>query len=121
MYHAIVLTNSLASNSELLEFFMPFAFKKLDSGSTVQGLEVNENDLKKFITLAQKDLKPNFYIHLYNSQGTLIVIFKNNTFTINNPDEIINVWEYGKIHNIPEDQLDFIPSSLIEEEDYFAS
>lgn len=120
MYHAIVLQSSLSDHSTLEDQYLPFAYVKSENGSpNILALEVKPSEKDQFISKLQKEIKAGpYYAHLYND-SELIVVFKEKSFVVANPDEIIPVWEYARSLNIPEEQLDFQPASFAEEEDYF--
>ncbi|KXK08268.1 MAG: hypothetical protein QY330_03345 [Candidatus Dojkabacteria bacterium] len=120
MYHAIVLRSSLSDYSTLEDQYLPFAYVKSENGSqNILALEVKPSEKDQFISKLQKEIKAGpYYAHLYND-SELIVVFKEKSFVVANPDEIIPVWEYARSLNIPEEQLDFQPASFAEEEDYF--
>ncbi|MEK7479378.1 MAG: hypothetical protein AAB634_02485, partial [Patescibacteria group bacterium] len=104
------------------ETFKVFGKRKSSSNSwTLFGIEILAFELSLAIKQVQTEMKDNapYYAHFYN-EGELIVIFKHTIFTIT-PDRAS--WDpaikYGKALGIPEEQLDFYPSSLSEEKNYF--
>lgn len=61
-----------------------------------------------------------FYFHIYDEGITLIVVFKNNYFTLDPNDKItwMDAKIYGSRLNIPAEQLDFYPARISEEDDW---
>lgn len=121
MYHAIILQNSLTDPDSFLEEYVPFAIKHMsDSDWIVQGVEVNDSQADDFIAALQKQMQSGpWYNHMYNESGELVIVFKERVYRINDPDEIMPVWEYAKELSIPEDQMQFEPASFEEEEEFF--
>jgi len=63
-----------------------------------------------------------YYFHIYNEGKTLIVVFKNRVFYLN-PD-YQSTWQEARSFgarqlNIPAEQLDFYPTRISEEDDWF--
>lgn len=123
MYHAIILDQSLKDSESFLADYEPFNIKIFpDSGWIVNGLEIKDEDVDGFAKRLQSNMKDGpWYNHMYNEKNEMVVIFKEKVFKILSPDQIMEVWEFGASLEIPEDQLDFMPASFEEEEEYFST
>lgn len=123
--HAIIIEESLA-NKEILEKHRILRTKFLPPPVSWR-LHIVElyGTLDETIAEIQYSMvsdKP-FYFHIYDEGETLIVVFKNNYFTLD-PNNKITWMEaklYGSKLNIPAEQLDFYPTRISEEEVWFNS
>ncbi len=102
------------------DFFhkMKIIGKKKSGKWVLLKIEAKNNDVDRIARLIQENMKDDFYSHLYNKYGSLIVIFKDRIFKIKS-EKI--TWKqavaYGKSIEIPGEQLDFYPCRF-EDEDY---
>ena len=125
MMHAIIIEESLA-NKDILKKHKILRTKFLPE-PTNWHLNVVEiyGAIDEAIAEIQYSMvsdKP-FYFHIFDEGKTLIVVFKKSYFTLD-PNKKIT-WMDAKIYggslNIPEEQLDFYPTRISEEDDWFSS
>lgn len=123
MYHSIIIEESL-QKPEVLENYKilrtKFSEKQNWHLHIVEIPEPTEKAIKEIQEAMVVD-KP-YYFHIYDEGKTLIVIFKDKVFHLNPNDEL--TWrearEYGGSKlNIPPEQLDFFPSKISEEDNWF--
>ena len=88
-----VATGTLESEEEKGEF-------------TFHRVEVPDKELDVIVSIALKSLKSSWYFHLVKG-GTMIVMFKDKKFTVNEGDEegLQAIKDYGMAHGIHADQL----------------
>lgn len=115
-YHGIIVDASQKNKS---------VFKNLEiigekqAGSWIlYKINVEPKKLDEIIkTLQQNMAQGNFYFHFYKN-NKLIVVFKNRIFkTETNKSTWNEIIQYGKNLGIPEEQLDFYPC-CVEDENY---
>jgi len=123
MYHSIIIEESL-ERPEVLENYKilrtKFSKKK---NWRLHIIEIPE-PIEKAVKEIQKSMvsdKP-YYFHIYNKGETLIIVFKDKAFRLNPKDK--TTWqearEYGAAKlKIPSEELDFYPSKISEENDWF--
>ena len=123
MYHSIIIEESL-KHPKVLENYKilrtRFSPGKNWHLHIVEIPEPLEKSIKEIQEAMMKD-KP-YYFHIYDEGKTLIVIFKDKIFHLNPNDQL--TWrearEYGASRlNIPPEQLDFYPSKISEEDDWY--
>lgn len=122
-YHSIIIEESLRN---------PKVFKKYKILRTKFSVEKNwhlhiveiPEPIEETIKKIQKAMLPDkpYYFHIYNQGKTLIVVFKDKVFHLNPSDQ--STWrearEYGASQlNIPAEELNFYPSKISEEEDWY--
>lgn len=114
MWHGILVNKAFPE--KFLSSLRIVGKKKSDDWVLLK-IEVKNNDVDRISRLIQKNMKDDFYSHLYNKYGSLIVIFKNRIFKIKSDK---TTWKqvvaYGKSIKIPEEQLDFYPCRFEDEE-----
>jgi len=113
-YHALIILNSFGEASAIKQFHVLDTIK--DGSWSIAKIEIDKDELDETIDLIQSNLvsdKP-WYAHIYNELGSkLIVIFKNKVFTTDsNKNNWNHIIEYGLSLDIPEEQLDFKPSTF---------
>jgi hypothetical protein len=81
---------------------------------------VEESEIEDVIKEVKENLIfPGFYAHLYNRDGSkVIVIFPHRVFRTSK-ENLREVKEYGRKLGIPEEQLDIKPLTFEEEENYY--
>jgi len=123
MYHSIIIEESL-QKPEVLENYKilrtKFSEKENWHLHIIEIPEPTEKAIKE-IQEAMAVEEP-YYFHIYGEGKTLIVIFKDKVFHLNPNNEL--TWrearEYGGSKlNIPPEQLDFFPSKISEEDNWF--
>lgn len=123
MYHSIIIEESL-ENPKVLENYKilktKFSSKKSWHLHIVEIPEPVESAIEEIQEAMVKD-KP-FYFHIYNKGKTLIIVFKDKVFNLDLADT--STWkdalEYGVFKlSIPIDELDFYPTKISEEEEWF--
>ena len=125
MYHAVIIEESL-KNPEVLERYKILRTKfSSEENWHLHIVEIPEPPDKaiKEIQEAMVSDRP-YYFHIYNEGKTLIVVFKDKFFQLdpNNKSTWQEAQKYGASKlNIPSDQLDFYPSRISEEDDWYAS
>ncbi len=121
--HALIVEESLA-NKEILNKHRILRTKFLPEPINwrlhIVNLLGSVDDAITEIQYSMVSDKP-FYFHVFDEGKTLIVVFKNNYFTLdpNNKLTWMEAKIYGSKLNIPESQLDFFPTRISEEEDWF--
>ncbi|KPJ57203.1 hypothetical protein AMJ49_01150 [Parcubacteria bacterium DG_74_2] len=123
MYHSIVIEESL-KNSEILKKYKilrtKFSARKNWHLHIIEVPEIFEEFIKD-IRRALVDDKP-YYFHIYNEGNTLIIVFKDKIFDLNLLDKTTwqEAYQYGASKlNIPAEELDFYPSRISEEDDWY--
>ncbi|MBI4065478.1 hypothetical protein HY409_03885 [Candidatus Gottesmanbacteria bacterium] len=123
IYHGI-LVDAGFDDPSYPEAYKVFAKKKSTNKDwTLYGIEVEAPQLQDAIKNIQLHFKSDqsYYAHFYNDKE-LIVIFKNKVFSVT-PQSVS--WEeiiaFGKLLNIPGEQLDFWPNRFQDEIHYFKS
>jgi hypothetical protein len=113
MWHGILIDKAFTEN--FLSSLIVIGKKKSD-GWVLPKIEVTEEDVEKSVQEIQKNMRDDFYSHLYSEDGNLIIIFKNKLFKIKSDTFTWNdAVEYGKPIGIPEEQLDFYPCRFEDE------
>lgn len=119
VYHGVLVDKSFTDPS-FPETFKIFA-KRKSADWTLYGIEIDKSRLQEAIKNIQLYFKSDepYYAHLYNDEK-LIVIFKNKVFSVT-PQS--STWKeivtFGKLLNIPGEQLDFWPNRFQDEVHYF--
>ena len=119
MYHGIIIDQEFVDKN-FPKTFKIFA-KKQDGDWGIYGIEIENSQLQLTIKNIQEKMKGDspWYAHFYND-NQLIVIFKNKVFTIMSEKKSWQpVIDYGKLLNIPIEQLDFFPNNFKNETNYF--
>jgi hypothetical protein len=123
MYHSIVIEESL-TNVETFKKFKIIRTKFSTKENWHLHIVKVDGFIEEFISTIQSTMVSDrpFYFHCYDEGNTLRVIFKDKIFDINPNDK--STWKevstYGaRKLNIPTDQLDFYPSRISEEEDWY--
>ncbi|MEI6266784.1 MAG: hypothetical protein WCP14_02765 [bacterium] len=113
-FHALVIINSL-TKAEIFSDYKLLS-KKTDGSWLIFKLELNNDNIDRFIKDIQRNLKEDqgWYTHLYNQDGSkLIIIFKNKVFHTNSlRDNWQDAIKYGVSIRIPIEQLDFRPNNF---------
>lgn len=123
MFHSIVIEESL-ENPEILKDYKILRTKFSKSQNWhLHIIEIPESvgEVSKKIQEAMVTDKP-YYFHIYDEGNTLIVIFKKKIFNLdpNNKSTWKEAREYGASRlNIPPEQLDFYPTKISEEDDWY--
>jgi len=122
MHHSIIIEESL-KDPKVLENYKILRTKF--SAKNNWHLHIIEiPDLEKAVKEIQEAIvedKP-YYFHIYDEGKTLIVIFKDKIFNLNPRD--LTTWKEarafgaGKL-NIPAEQLDFYPSEISLEDNWY--
>lgn len=116
-FHALIVDKSLV-NLDILDDLI--VLDQTTAGSwVIYKILIKESDLISTISKIQSQMrKGNWYLHIYNSDGSkLVVVFKNKFFvTDNNPINWSEILAYGKEVGAPAEQLDFIPNRFQDEE-----
>lgn len=123
MYRSIIIEESL-KNSKVLENYKILRTKfSAEASWHLHVVEISEplEEAIKEIQKAMVDNKP-YYFHIYDEGKTLIIVFKDKVFYLNPIDK--STWqearEYGVVKlNIPAEELDFYPSKISEEDDWY--
>lgn len=119
MNHAIIVEESLRD----LDLLKQFTILKSEKGKEFTLHLIEVIDLDNFIDKIQKAMKPNkpYYCHVYNNGISLTIIYKDAIFRVNpnNKNTWINAVRHGKNHKIPPNQLDFYPTRIAEEKEWF--
>ncbi len=123
MYHSIIIEESLR-NPKVLENYKILRTKFSPKENWhLHVVEIPE-PLDKTIKEIQEVIVSNrpYYFHIYDGGETLIVVFKDKTFYLNPSDKL--TWKEARAYgaqklNISEEQLDFYPSKISEEDDWF--
>jgi len=120
-YHGIVLDLEF-TDLHYPETLKVFAKRKSKTNPwTLFGVEVDDQQIESTIVSIQQNLKSDqpYYAHFYNDDN-LIVIFKDKVIKVT-PHK--STWQpiidYGKLLNIPVEQLDFWPNRFQDEIHYF--
>ena len=124
MYHSVIIEESL-KNPEVLDDYKILRTKfSPEEDWHLHIVEIPEPPDKaiKEIQEAMVSERP-YYFHIYNEGKTLIVVFKDKFFQLDPSNK--STWQeaqkYGALKlNIPSDQLDFYPSRISEEDDWYA-
>lgn len=101
--HGVILVKSLKSDFELEKNFKMVGH----IGDSIKIVRVNTNDLKNKINLLKEAMVDNhYYIHFYDNNDKLIVVFKEKTFyLIKSKETWKNMLEYAKSLGISEEQM----------------
>ena len=113
--HGVILQKSLEENFEIEKLF-----KIIGDNNGIKVVKVIANDLKgKINKLQSVMLEGNWYIHFYDNNDKLIVVFKEKIFYIlKSKDTWNSMLEYAESLNIPKEQLEISPLYFKEEESY---
>ncbi len=122
MFHSIIIEESL-KNHEVLKNYKIIRTKfSAEENWHLHIIEVP--DAKSAINEIQEAMVAGvpYYFHIYDEGETLIIVFKYKVFELNPNDE--STWqearEYGAEKlNIPLEQLDFYPSKISEEDNWY--
>jgi len=122
MYHSIIIEESL-KDPKVLEHYKILRTKFSEKNNWhLHIIEIPEPEKAiKGIQEAMVGDRP-YYFHIYDEGKTLTVIFKDKTFNLNPMDQ--STWQSarafgaGKL-NIPEEQLNFYPTKISEEDDWY--
>ena len=118
--HAIIIEESLVDKSVLKKH--KIIRTKFLPEPTNWRLHIVElyGSLNEAITEIQYSMVSDnpFYFHVYDDGKTLVVVFKNNYFSLdpNNKITWVDARVYGNRLGIPDKQLDFFPTKISEEE-----
>src|SRR3989338_5653315 len=108
MWHGILIDEAFRDKKLLKKFNI--VSKKQRGVWFLLKIEFPGEELEKTIQMIQSNMIDTFYSHLYNGEGSLIVIFKRNIFRITSDK---STWktavEYGRSLGIPAGQLNFYP------------
>ena len=122
MYHSIIIEESL-ENPKVLENYKILRTKF--SGKNNWHLHVVEipepEKAIKEIQKAMVDGTP-FYFHIFDEGKTLFIVFKERFFNLNPSDK--STWQDARAFgaeelNIPTEQLNFYPTKIAEEDDWY--
>ncbi len=127
MYHLIVIEESL-EDPKILENYKILRTKfepaegpdNIDWHLHIVEIPEPEKTIKEFRAAIVSD--KSYYFHIYDEGSTLIIAFKDKVFHLDPNDKL--TWEDARIFgasklNIPAEQLDFYPSRISEEDDWF--
>ncbi len=127
MYHSIIIEESL-ENQKVLENYkiLRTKFEPAEGPGEINWqlhiVEIPEPEkaIKEF-QMAMVSDQP-YYFHIYNEGNTLIVVFKDKVFNLDPSNE--PTWKEARVFgasklNIPAEQLDFYPTRVSEENDWF--
>jgi len=127
MYHSIIIEESL-ENSKVLENYkiLRTKFEPAERPDDINWhlhiIEILE--LEKAIKEFQAAMVSNkpYYFHIYDEGSTLVVVFKDKVFHLNPNDQ--STWKDARTFGasklgIPPKQLDFYPSRISEEDNWF--
>jgi len=127
MYHSIIIEESLGDKKVLENYkILRTKFEPAEGPDDIDWhlhiIEIPEPEkaIKEF-QAAMVNNKP-YYFHIYNKGNTMMVIFKDKVFNLNPNDK--STWKDARAFgasklNIPTEQLDFYPSRISEEDDWF--
>jgi hypothetical protein len=123
-YHGILVDTSLEDTS-LLGSVTTLAMKTVTSGSSpwcLRLIDIEDQQLDHFLSLASDIIKPGWYLHCYNNHE-LIVVYKNKVLRFDLLDR--SRWQqaisYGRGLGIPTEQLDFWPYQIKQEQTWLAT
>ena len=123
MLHSIIIEESL-ENPKVLENYKilrtKFSPKKNWHLHIIEIPEPVDEAIEK-IQEVMVENKP-YYFHIYNEGKTLIIVFQDEVFHLNPQDK--STWKDALEHgafklNIPVEELDFYPSKISEEEEWY--
>ena len=123
MYHSVIIEESLENPRVLKNYkilrtrFVPGKNWHLDIIEIPRSIDEAIKEIQE-ATVADKP----YYFHIYDEGKTLIVVFKDKIFHLDPNNQL--TWqearEYGASElNIPPDQLDFSPSKISKEEQWY--
>lgn len=123
MYHSVIIEESLEKPDVLRNYKIlrtKFSAKKNWHLHIVEIPDSLEEFIKEIQGAMVSD-KP-FYFHIYNEGKTLIIVFKDKIFHLNPIDK--STWQEAREYdasklNIPAEELDFYPSEISEEEEWY--
>jgi hypothetical protein len=123
MYHSVIIEESL-KNPKVLGNYRILRTKLSPKQNWHLHVVEIPKSINKTIKEVQNALKEDapYYFHTYDEGQTLIVVFKEKTFQIDPTDKSTwkQVRKYGASKlSIPPQQLDFYPSKISEEDDWF--
>jgi len=122
MYHSIIIEESLEKPEVLNNYKILRTRFSPEENWHLHIVEVPDSEKAiKEIQEAMVSERP-YYFHIYDEGKTLIVIFKDSVFHLDPNDK--SFWKDARAYgatklNIPAEQLDFYPSRIAEEEDWF--
>lgn len=123
MYHSITIEESLRSPKVLDNYKIlrtKFSEKKNWHLHIVKIPEPIERAIKEIQEAMVKN-KP-YYFHIYDEGKNLIVVFKEEIFRLDPADK--STWQEARAYgasklNIPTDELNFYPTKISEEEEWY--
>jgi len=122
MYHSIIIEESLKDQKVLENYKILRTKFSAKNNWHLHVIEILEPEKAiKEIQEAMVEDKP-YYFHIYNEGETLIVIFKDKIFNLNPRD--LATWKEARAFgaeklNIPAEQLDFYPSEISLEDNWY--
>jgi len=127
MFHAIIIEESLIK-PEIFKNYKILRTKfepaegpgEIDWHLHIVEIPEPEKAIKEF-QMAMASDQP-YYFHIYNECDTLIIVFKDKIFNLDPNNE--STWKEARAFgasklNIPAEQLDFYPTRVSEENDWF--
>ena len=122
MYHAIIIEENLEKPEVLRSHRILRTKFSAKNNWHLHVVEIPEpKRVIKEIQEAMVGAKP-YYFHIFDEGKTLIVAFKDNVFHLNPNDE--TTWKDARAFganklNIPVEQLDFYPTRMSEEDNWY--
>ena len=123
MYRSITIEESL-KNLKVLENYKILRTKFSEKKNWHLHIVEISKPLEETINEIQEAMVKNqpFYFHIYNEGETLIIVFKDKVFHLNPNDK--TTWQEAKEYGasklkIPSEELNFYPSKISEEDDWF--
>jgi hypothetical protein len=114
MWHGILVDVAFI-DEEIVDYIKVIGYKK-GGHWTLMKVEIEDDDLEEFIAVVQRCMKKNFYTHVYNRPGHMIVIYKDKIFKMSTDK---STWDpaikHGLKLGIPEEQFDFYPHCFEDE------
>ncbi len=114
MWRGVIIEESLKDKSllklaKIIETEKSTLENEAEAGIlTFHKIEVPDANKKEFLKKARSAIKDKFYLHICKG-GAMILVYKNKSFEFskNETDKIIEAQEYGAVHGILREQLDF--------------
>jgi hypothetical protein len=108
MWHGILVDAGFI-DEEITDYIKIIGYTK-GGHWTLMKVEVADDELDEFIRVVQKCMKDNFYTHIYNRPGHMIVIYKDKVFRMSiDKSTWSGAIKHGIAKGIPPEQLDFYP------------